>query len=190
MSSQSQSEFQAVAHLLLPCCRVTSQRFLANNELGCNGNSFFNCIFLPERGGTLAIFMCWTLKNIHALWANGWAVIMYFLHKYRCLIWALSSNGCNYPYTVIKVGGSLYQGPATEVTHLGLNQPPVLFQCRPLFVESWTFSKVYAVLPLYHYNTIQWPQRNFGSWTREATPPVKDASVGWGLRHFREGHFV
>ena len=28
-------------------------------------------------------------------------------------------------YTVVKVGGSVDQGPATEVTHLRLNQPPV-----------------------------------------------------------------
>ena len=28
-------------------------------------------------------------------------------------------------YTVVKVGGSTGQDPATEVTHLRLNQPPV-----------------------------------------------------------------
>ena len=28
-------------------------------------------------------------------------------------------------YTVVKVGGGTGQGPATEVTHLRLNQPPV-----------------------------------------------------------------
>ena len=26
---------------------------------------------------------------------------------------------------MVKLGGSLGQGPATEITHLGLNQPPV-----------------------------------------------------------------
>ena len=31
---------------------------------------------------------------------------------------------CNL-YTVVKVGGGTGQGPATEVTHLRLNQPPV-----------------------------------------------------------------
>ena len=28
-------------------------------------------------------------------------------------------------YTVVKVGGDIGQDPATEVTHLRLNQPPV-----------------------------------------------------------------
>ena len=28
-------------------------------------------------------------------------------------------------YTVVKVGGGIGQDPATEVTHLRLNQPPV-----------------------------------------------------------------
>ena len=28
-------------------------------------------------------------------------------------------------YTVVKVGGGIGQDPATEVTHVGLNQPPV-----------------------------------------------------------------
>ena len=30
-------------------------------------------------------------------------------------------------YTVVKVGGGTGQGPATEVTHLRLNQHPFLF---------------------------------------------------------------
>ena len=34
---------------------------------------------------------------------------------------------------MVKVGGSLGQGPATEVTHLGLNQPPVF--------SSYTYSE-------------------------------------------------
>ena len=29
------------------------------------------------------------------------------------------------PYSVVKVGGGMGQDPATEVTHLRLNQPPV-----------------------------------------------------------------
>ena len=31
-------------------------------------------------------------------------------------------------YAVVKVGGGIGQDPATEVTHLRLNQPPVFFQ--------------------------------------------------------------
>ena len=42
-------------------------------------------------------------------------------------------------YTVVKVGGGIGQDPATEVTHLRLNQPPV-------------FSSVYILL-LYCYCT-------------------------------------
>jgi len=40
-------------------------------------------------------------------------------------------------YIVVKVGGGIGQDPATEVTHLRLNQPPVFFfHCIPkLFSE-------------------------------------------------------
>ena len=35
--------------------------------------------------------------------------------------------------TVVKVGGGTGQGPATEVTHFRLNQPPVFFSdAKPL----------------------------------------------------------
>ena len=34
-------------------------------------------------------------------------------------------------YTVIKMGGGTGQGPATEVTHLRLNQPPVFSSVDP-----------------------------------------------------------
>lgn len=32
-------------------------------------------------------------------------------------------------YTMENVGGGIGQDSATEVAHLGLNQPPVFFQC-------------------------------------------------------------
>ena len=34
-------------------------------------------------------------------------------------------------YTVVKVGGGTGQDPATEVTHLRLNQPPVFSSVNP-----------------------------------------------------------
>ena len=36
-------------------------------------------------------------------------------------------------YTVVKVGGDTGQDPATEVTHLTLNQPPVFSSDRLVF---------------------------------------------------------
>ena len=38
-------------------------------------------------------------------------------------------------YTVVKVGGGIGQDPATEVTHLRLNQPPVFSSVPKLFSE-------------------------------------------------------
>ena len=89
MSSQLQSgfiQFQAVAHLLLSLFRVTflvQWKFLANSKLGCKWNSFCNCIFLPK-GVELRLYSCvigWTLKNIHALWANFGAVSIFLNYK-------------------------------------------------------------------------------------------------------------
>ena len=40
-------------------------------------------------------------------------------------------------YTVVKVGGGIGQGPATEVTHLRLNQPPVF----PVMILSNFYEK-------------------------------------------------
>ena len=82
------------------------------------------------------------MKDIHALWANVWAVIMYFYTSIHAL---LGSKGCNPTCTVVKVGGSLDQGSAAEVTHLGLNQPPVFSSasskvCRdgmPKSMQTW-----------------------------------------------------
>ena len=38
-------------------------------------------------------------------------------------------------YTVVKVGGGTGQGPATEMTHLRLNQPPV-FSSVPRIING------------------------------------------------------
>ena len=53
-------------------------------------------------------------------------------------------------YTVVKVGGGIGQDPATEVTHLRLNQPPVF----PVYLNSFrkTHSKV-KTYRLYLYLT-------------------------------------
>ena len=94
-------QFQAVAHLPLPYFRVTSLvewKFLANNELVA---SFCNCIFLPKGVET----RLWSLKlddNIHALWANVWAVIIYFYTSIHALLelWVVKA------VTMVKVGDS------------------------------------------------------------------------------------
>ena len=57
---------------------------------------------------------CGTLNNIHALWGNVWAVIMYFYTNIHALL-RCGKSGRQFRPT----------GPATEVTHLGLNQTPV-----------------------------------------------------------------
>ena len=41
-----------------------------------------------------------------------------------------------YIYTVVKVGGGIGQDPATEVTHLRLNQPPVFSSEYVIYVTS------------------------------------------------------
>ena len=46
---------------------------------------------------------------------------------------------CNYSCligTVVKVGGGIGQDPATEVTHLRLNQPPVFSSAFFLYLYS------------------------------------------------------
>ena len=43
---------------------------------------------------------------------------------------------CSQLYTIVKVGGGMGQGPATEVTHLRLNQPP--FFPSILSVKTYT----------------------------------------------------
>ena len=45
------------------------------------------------------------------------------LCNYSCLIYFEYTKAVI--YTVVKVGGGIGQDPATEVTHLRLNQPPV-----------------------------------------------------------------
>ena len=39
-------------------------------------------------------------------------------------------------YTVVKVGGGIGQDPATEVTHLRLNQPPVFSSVKCVCVRA------------------------------------------------------
>ena len=40
-------------------------------------NETRDCMFVPKEGGTVAT-IGWTLKNIHALLANLWAVFMFY----------------------------------------------------------------------------------------------------------------
>ena len=49
------------------------------------------------------------------------------VHTYSCLTETLSSKGCSptLRQTLEAVGGSL--GAGTEITHFGLDQPPVFF---------------------------------------------------------------
>ena len=54
-------------------------------------------------------------------------------------------------YTVVKVGGGIGQDPATEVTHLRLNQSPVFFQCS---FYSYRWSAQYMPL-LFNCQTTQ-----------------------------------
>ena len=103
-----------MVHLFLPGFRVTSlvqSSFLAKYELDCKCKSFCNCIFLPKRG--------WKLIYTH--------VILDELRKYLCILDELLGGVyvilCN--YSCQPVGGGIGQCPATEVTYLGLNQPPV-----------------------------------------------------------------
>ena len=49
-------------------------------------------------------------------------------------------------YTVVKVGGGIGQDPATEVTHLRLNQPPVFSSVPKLFSEYSLQSKNVSVI--------------------------------------------
>ena len=59
----------------------------------------------------------------------------------------LGSKDCNPIATVVKVGGSLGQGPATEVTHLGLNQPPAFSIMGTMLVQEDSFHGNCSILP-------------------------------------------
>ena len=99
------------------------------NELGGKWNSYCNCIFLPKEGGTQAIFTCYWMNSkifVHSMGNYCLGSDYLLLHTYSCLIGTLSSKGCN-----TTLGGSL--GPATETTHLWLNQPLVFSN-----VCTWT----------------------------------------------------
>ena len=77
-----------------------------------------------------------TLKNIHAVWANVWAVIIYFYTHVHALLdlWVVKVVPTLH---VVKVGDSLGQGPAIEIANpcYRLNQLPV-------------FSSVFAILSI------------------------------------------
>ena len=73
-SLDSSRSMQVVVHLD-PFARVLcyTQRFLANNELGCKMKFTLRLHFCPKTGVTLAIYSCiigCTLKTIHALLTN------------------------------------------------------------------------------------------------------------------------
>ena len=58
-------------------------------------------------------------------------------------------------YTVVKVGGGIGQDPATEVTHLRLNQPPVFSSVPKLFSEYSLQSKNVSVILIAN---VFWPE--------------------------------
>ena len=67
-----------------------------------------------------------------------------FLCNYSCLIGTFTKAVI---YTVVKMGGGMGQDPATEVTHLRLNQPPVFSSSVPkLFSEYSLQSKNVSVI--------------------------------------------
>ena len=63
-------------------------------------------------------------ENIHVLWVNLWVV---FINSFVQLFMPY----LNFEYTKVvtctveNIGNGIGQDPATEVTHLGLNQPSV-----------------------------------------------------------------
>ena len=69
---------------------------------------------------------------------TGWAVVM--VRQLLCTFMQVHMPYWNfewqrlYPYTVVEVGGSLGQGPATEVTHLALHQIFPVFFC---WLDQW-----------------------------------------------------
>ena len=76
----------------------------------------FICMFAPKRGGTLPIFMV-NSGNIHVLWVLDGIHVL--LHEFMPHIGTLSTQKLH----CAKVGGGKHQSPATQVTHLKLNQP-------------------------------------------------------------------
>ena len=58
-------------------------------------------------------------------------------------------------YTMVKVGGGIGQDPATEVTHLRLNQPPGFSSLHKFFSEYSLQSK--NVLVIFIANVF-WPE--------------------------------
>ena len=80
-------------------------------------------------GGTLAIFMYYWMNsgNIHVLWAA-------FMYCYRSIhvLLELWTHTQDVTLHCGRSGRWYGSGPATEVTHLRLNQPPVF----PVFLNS------------------------------------------------------
>ena len=93
-----------------PWFRVTSLS-TQRQELGYEWNLFCNCMFAPNKEWTLATFMYY--------WMNSGNIHIYISIHALLELWA--QKECNYPYTAVKVGGSVDQGPATEVTHPRVN---------------------------------------------------------------------
>ena len=114
-------------HLLLPWFRVTplfQSSFVTKHELGCKWNSFY---FLQEARCSAQMIFIYSAKGIPVLSDELW--------KYSCTIGEYLSTFVQLfmhfeytkavTYTAENVGVDIGQDPATEVAHLGLNQPPV-----------------------------------------------------------------
>ena len=75
-----------------------------------NEKSFFAvaCLYVPKRGGSLAIFMYYWKNsgNIHVLLVTSGQHSCPRVNKYSCLIGTLSKQNM-YLYTVVKVGGGI-----------------------------------------------------------------------------------
>jgi len=94
MSPQLQSEFikHAVAHLLLPWIFSYTQCPVKFSTKNFANKIHFICAYLCQKGVELGLYSCavgWTL-NIHAQWANIWAVFIPYWN-----------------YTVAKVGSGM-----------------------------------------------------------------------------------
>ena len=97
---------------MLQVTSLSQSSFLEKHEQGYKWNSFcVNAYFCQKGGGTL---------GIHALLG----CVYVFLCNYSFLVRNVEYTKAVI-YTVVKVGGDTGQGPATEVTHIRLNQPPV-----------------------------------------------------------------
>ena len=95
--------------------------FLAKHELG--GKLHISA----KKGVDLWLYLYivgWTLK-LFMHYSESLDCVYVFLCNYSCLIGTLRTQWLSSIATVVKVGGGMGQGSATEVIHLRLNQPPV-----------------------------------------------------------------